>query len=144
MPAISLVIFGATGDLTSRKLIPSLYRLFIKGRLPQEVRIAGLARSPLNDTSFREKLAPAVKEFVGADWDEAKWQAFAAKVFYLVGDATKPGGLDRLKDWLQTVEKPDGGQRLYYLAVTPQLYPVIATELCKAGLSREENSEHWR
>lgn len=144
MPATSLVIFGATGDLTSRKLVPSLYRLFIKGRLPKDVRIAGLARSPFNDASFREKLGPAVKEFAGPDWDEAKWNTFSKSIFYVEGDATKPGGLDGLKTWLQSVEKQEGGQRLYYLAVTPQLYPVIATELCKAGLSREENPEQWR
>jgi glucose-6-phosphate 1-dehydrogenase len=144
MPATSLVIFGATGDLTSRKLIPSLYRLYIKGRLPDELRIAGLARSPLNDDAFRERLAPAVKEFVGPDWDEAKWSTFAGKIFYLVGDATKPGGLDRLKTWLQDLEQNGGGRRLYYLAVTPQLYPVIVSELCKADLSREDDPDHWR
>src|SRR5882757_5125007 len=100
MPAISLVIFGATGDLTSRKLIPSLYRLFIKGRLPADVRIAGLARSPFTNETFREKLAPAVKEFVGADWEEKKWADFAGQIFYLEGDATKPGGLNPLSSWL--------------------------------------------
>lgn len=144
MPAISLVIFGATGDLTSRKLIPSLYRLFIKGRLPQDVRIAGLARSPLTNETFRERLAPSVKEFVGADWDETKWTTFAGTIFYLEGDATKPGGLEHLHTWLEQVEQNQGGQRLYYLAVAPQLYPVIATELCKAGLSKESDPEHWR
>ena len=144
MPAISLAIFGATGDLTSRKLIPSLYRLFIKGRLPAEVRIAGLARSPFTNESFRTKLAPAVKEFVGADWDESKWSAFASKIFYLAGDTTKPGGLDRLKNWLNEGEKNEGGQRLYYLAVAPQLYPLIVTQLGKAGLAKEDSPDLWR
>jgi glucose-6-phosphate 1-dehydrogenase len=144
MPAISLVIFGATGDLTSRKLVPSLYRLFVKGRLPQEVRIAGLARSHFTNETFREKLAPAVKEFVGKDWDDSKWTTFASKIFYLEGDAAKPGGLKPLSAWLSEVEKQEGGQRLYYLAVAPQLYPLIVTQLCKAGLSKEDNAEHWR
>ncbi len=144
MSAISLVIFGATGDLTSRKLIPSLYRLFIKDRLPAEVRIAGLARSPLTNESFREKLGPAVKEFAGADWDEKKWAVFASKVYYLSGDATKPGGLNVLNTWLNEVEKQEGGQRLYYLAVAPHLYPLIVTQLGKAGLSKEDTPEHWR
>jgi Glucose-6-phosphate 1-dehydrogenase len=62
MPATSLVIFGATGDLTSRKLIPSLYGLYIKGRLPAGIRIAGLARTNLTDKDFRERLAPEVKK----------------------------------------------------------------------------------
>jgi glucose-6-phosphate 1-dehydrogenase len=144
MPPISLVIFGATGDLTSRKLIPSLYRLFLKGRLPADVRIAGLARSPFTHETFRAKLAPSVKEFVGTDWDEQKWAAFADKIFYLEGDATKPGGLSVLSNWLAEVEKREGGQRLYYLAVAPQLYPLIVTQLGKAGLAKEDSPEHWR
>ena len=143
MPAISIVIFGATGDLTSRKLIPSLYRLFIKGRLPGEVRIAGVARSPLTNEKFREKLGPAVKEFVGADWDEKKWATFAGKIYYLAADAAKPGGLSVLQTWLNDVEKQEGGQRLYYLAVAPQLYPLIVTNLGKAGLSKEPSPERW-
>jgi glucose-6-phosphate 1-dehydrogenase len=144
MPAISLVIFGATGDLTSRKLIPSLYRLFLKGRMPAELRIAGLARSPLNDNSFREKLAPEVKKFVGSDWDETKWAEFAQNVSYVSGDATQPKGLDSLHTWLGENEQQDGGQRLYYLAVAPQLYPGIVTQLGKAGLAKEESAERWR
>jgi glucose-6-phosphate 1-dehydrogenase len=144
MPTISIVIFGATGDLTSRKLIPSLYRLFLKGRLPAEARIAGLSRSPLSDEGFRERLAPEVKQFVGADWDEKKWATFAGRIFYLAADATKPDGLKVLNTWLEDGEKAGGGQRLYYLAVAPQLYPLIVTNLGKAGLAKEEKAENWR
>ncbi len=144
MPAISLVIFGATGDLTSRKLIPSLYRLFIKGRMPAGLKIAGLARSPLNDQSFRERLTPEVKQFVGSDWDEKKWAEFAQKIFYVSGDATQPKGLDSLHAWLGGNEKQGGGQRLYYLAVAPQLYPKIITQLGNAGLAKEDDPEQWR
>jgi glucose-6-phosphate 1-dehydrogenase len=144
MPATSLVIFGATGDLTSRKLIPSLYGLFIKGRLPAGIRIAGLARTNLTDKDFRERLAPEVKKFVGSEWDASKWAAFAEKISYLSGDATQPGGLQVLHSWFDKIEKGEGGQRLYYLAVAPQLYPKIALQLGDAGLAKEDKPEYWR
>jgi glucose-6-phosphate 1-dehydrogenase len=140
--SLSIVIFGATGDLTARKLIPSLYRLHSKGRLPEEARIVGVARSPISDDAFRAKLAEAVRTFAAEDWQPQRWEGFARRLYYAPGDAAKPGGLVRLQTWLQDTEGPGGGRRLYYLAVAPQLYPEIATRLGEAGMSREESG--WR
>src|SRR5262249_44069481 len=94
---LTIVIFGATGDLTARKLVPSLYRLAVKGRLPEEARVVGVARSPLSDEQFREKMAAAVQEFAKVDWQPKGWEAFAPRLFYTPGDAAKPGGLERLQ-----------------------------------------------
>jgi glucose-6-phosphate 1-dehydrogenase len=138
MPSpLSIVIFGASGDLTARKLIPSLYRLFRKQRLPEEAQIVGVARSPLSNDAFRSRLAAAVKEFAAKDWEEKSWDAFARKVFYAAGDATQPGGLQKLQSFLQQAEGSEGGRRLYYLAVAPQLSPQIATRLGEAGMNKE-------
>src|SRR3981081_332971 len=104
---LTLVIFGATGDLTARKLAPSLYRLAFKGRMPDELKIFGAARTPLTDDAFRARLAKAAREFAKADWKEKKWREFAKRVFYAAGNAAEPGGLDNLKKWL---EKSEGGQ----------------------------------
>src|SRR5437879_4225057 len=94
----TLVIFGATGDLTARKLIPSLYSLARKERLPGDLRIVGMSRSPYSDEAFRAKLAPRVKEHTNAGWDEKAWADFAQRLHYVSGDATTPEGLGPLKD----------------------------------------------
>ena len=132
---LTLIIFGATGDLTARKLAPSLYRMASKGRLPEEAKIVGCARTPLSDDAFRDRLAKAVREFAKNDWDESKWRAFAHRLFYVPADAAKPGGLDGLKAWLEKNGGADG-RRLFYLAVAPTLYADIARGLGAEGLNR--------
>src|SRR5437588_200579 len=100
-PPLTLVIFGASGDLTARKLVPSLYRLHRKGRLPGELRVVGVARSAYTDDAFRDKMAAAVREFLAKEWDEAAWADFARRLFYVPADAAKPGGLQPLRAWLE-------------------------------------------
>jgi glucose-6-phosphate 1-dehydrogenase len=139
---LSLVIFGASGDLTARKLIPSLYRLHRKGRLHDELRIVGVARSPFSDDAYRQKLADALRRFDPKDWDEAAWDGFARRVFYVAGDATTAGGLDHLKGWLEAHGGAGGGRCLYYLAVAPTLYTGIIKGLGEAGMSQAEGG--WR
>ncbi len=138
----TLIIFGATGDLTARKLAPSLFRLAKKGRLPEELRILGCARSPLTDDAFRDRLAAAVKQFAKDDWDEAKWQEFARRLFFTTGDGSRSGGLDGVKAWLAKAEGGRGGRRLFYLAVAPTLYADIARQLGADGLAGQEG-ENW-
>jgi glucose-6-phosphate 1-dehydrogenase len=141
---LTVVIFGATGDLTSRKLVPALYSLFAKGRLPAEAQVVGSARTPMSDADFRAKMAEAVRHAAGARWDQAKWEAFARRLFYVAGDAATVEGLGSLRDWLRRREGDGGGRHLYYLAVMPQLYPKIATALADAGLSQETGPDGWR
>ena len=140
----TIIIFGATGDLTARKLAPSLYRLAKKGRLPDDVKIVGAARTPLSDDAFRDRLAAAVKEFAKDDWDEAKWRDFARRLYYVPGDAAKPGGLDGLKAWLEKAEGGRGGRRLFYLAVAPTLYADIVRQLAAEGLNRQDGANWTR
>jgi glucose-6-phosphate 1-dehydrogenase len=139
---LTLVIFGASGDLTARKLIPSLYRLDRKGRLPEELRVVGVARSPFADDAYRDKLRGALREFQPKEYDAAAWGAFARRVHYVAGDAATQGGLDHLKGWLAEHAGPDGGRQLYYLAVSPDLYPKIIAGLGAAGLAEEKGG--WR
>ena len=139
---LSLVIFGATGDLTARKLAPSLFRMASKGRLPAEAKIVGSARTPLTDDAYRDRLGKAVREFAKSDFDENKWRTFAGRLFYVPGDAAKPGGLDNLKAWLEKNGGGDGGRRLFYLAVAPTLYADIVRQLGAEGLNRS-GGEGW-
>lgn len=143
---LTIVIFGASGDLTARKLVPALFSLAQKGRLPQEACIVGVARSPFSDEQFRDKLEPMVKGVAGKDWQPPHWQAFRQRIFYVAGDAAQAGGLERLNHWLQQRER-QGGRRLYYLAVMPKLYPQIAAGLGTADMTRDQGAgddNTWR
>jgi glucose-6-phosphate 1-dehydrogenase len=140
---LTLVIFGASGDLTARKLVPSLYRLDRKKRLPAEAQILGVSRSPYSDDAFRDKMAKALQEHAKGDWDAAAWKAFAPRLHYVADDAAKAGGLGPVKAWLENREGGKAGRRLYYLAVAPDLYPAIVTNLGKQGMSQESGGA-WR
>lgn len=133
--ATTIVIFGASGDLTARKLIPSLYRLDRKGRLPDGVRILGVARSPFNDDSFRAKMEEAIQNFSPEDWNQEAWNRFAQRIGYARGDATQDGGLENLIQRLGEIEGNQVGNRLYYLSVAPQLYPEIVARMGSLGLA---------
>jgi glucose-6-phosphate 1-dehydrogenase len=135
---LTIVIFGASGDLTARKLVPALSQAFSKGRLPPDFQIVGVARSPMTDDQFRDHLIAGAKEAAGNAWDEAKWRDFAGRVHYVSADAAAPGGLDRLREWLREREGPNGGDRMYYLSVAPELVPAIVDRLAEAGLAEEK------
>jgi glucose-6-phosphate 1-dehydrogenase len=140
---LTVVIFGASGDLTARKLLPSLYRLARKNKLPPETRIVGVARSPFSDDAFRDKMASALREFIAEDWDETAWKAFAPRVSYVAGDAATAGGLEKLKTWLQKAEGSTPGRCLFYLAVGPTLYAGIVAQLAAVGLN-DAPQPGWR
>ncbi len=135
---LTVVIFGASGDLTARKLIPGLYNLQAKGRLPPQTQIVGVSRSPLSDEQFRAKVAVPAPGTSLASTTSLPWADFARRLFYVPGDAATPEGLDGLDAWLRQHEESGGGSRLYYLAVAPQLYPQIVQALGQRGMSRED------
>jgi glucose-6-phosphate 1-dehydrogenase len=137
---LTVVIFGASGDLTGRKLIPALFNLQLKKRLPDEARILGVARSPFTDDKFREQIAPKVKDAFrssGEEWDGGEWAAFARRLHYVSADVTKLDGVGPLKTWFDANEGGGGGRRVYYLSISPELYPRVSAALGEAGLSRE-------
>jgi len=136
---LTVVIFGASGDLTSRKLIPALFSLAQKGRLPEETRVVGVARSPYTDESFRELMLGKVKEALAQDghFDQAMWNKFAARLHYVATDITKPGGIKPLSEWFTVNEGDAGGRRLFFLSVAPELYPELSGTLGEDGYSQE-------
>ncbi|OWK46747.1 glucose-6-phosphate dehydrogenase [Fimbriiglobus ruber] len=137
---LTVVIFGASGDLTARKLIPALYNLALKNRLPEGTRVVGVARSDYSDAAYRDHIGERVRDAFlksGVVWDATAWAKFAANLFYVPTDVTKPGGIDPIKKWFDGVEGSGGGQRLYYLSVSPELYPQLGTTLGEAGFSTE-------
>ncbi len=136
---LSLVIFGASGDLTARKLIPALYHLAIKKRLPDDTRIVGVSRTEYSHDAFRDHLKPRTQQTAEKDgfWSEEAWQQFARQIFYVATDAADPAGIEPLEQHLRSFENGNQGQRLYYLSVAPELYPTIAANLGGAGMTRE-------
>ncbi len=135
----SIVIFGASGDLTSRKLIPSLFHLFRKRRLPSPTRVVGVSRSPLTDDAWRDKLAVVTRERAGDRFDQKVWDEFAASIFYQPGDINKQDDFAALADRLEKLESGQSSDRVYYLATKPSLYATAVAHLGQAGLAAEAN-----
>jgi glucose-6-phosphate 1-dehydrogenase len=137
-PPLTVVIFGASGDLTARKLVPALYHLSLKGRLPADARVVGVARREYSDASFREYMGGKVKEFTAKEgtWNDAKWATFAQRLHYVQSDAGAPGGCESLAAWLREHQGPDGGDRLYFLSVAPELYAPISEQLHAAKINK--------
>ena len=130
-----LVIFGASGDLTARKIAPALFRLFCSDLLPRSFFIAGCARTPLNNEQFRKHLRGAVQD-AGA-MDREQWPAFAERLYYQQVAYEDDASFQALSDRLTELDTRLGtaGNRLFYLAVPPFLYQPIAAKLGRAGLS---------
>ena len=135
--AHSFVIFGASGDLTSRKLIPALYVLAKKNRLPADTRILGVSRTPMSDEQWREKLTATTREFAGAEFDEPTWRAFATRVFYQPGDIGSESDFSSLAARLAKIEDGAPATRVYYLATAPQFYEPAVAHLGRSGLAAE-------
>jgi glucose-6-phosphate 1-dehydrogenase len=132
----TVVIFGASGDLTQRKLGPALYNLFRKLRLPENTTIVGFARRPLGDGGFREELRDGSQQYAG--WfDQESWDRFAPRLHYMRGDLTVAEDYERLEDKLKRIEG-EQADRLYYLATAPSYYVTIAQLLGAAGMADED------
>ncbi|MEM7478191.1 MAG: glucose-6-phosphate dehydrogenase [Planctomycetota bacterium] len=132
--ANSIVIFGASGDLTSRKLIPALYRLHLRDRLPPNFRIVGVSRSSFTDDAWREQLAITTAKFAGKEFEEKAWSSFAERIFYVPGDIQQAEDFSELKARLEELESGPA-DRLYYISTMPQLYADAAAQLGASGLA---------
>ena len=133
-PPTVFVLFGATGDLAHRKIVPALYQLFARRKLPEQFMLVGVGRSD-NDS---DSLAESFRGSVEADAQDDTWQTFADKVQYLRGDVTDSGFFSRLADTLNTAasEWDKQTQFIFYLSTTPDLYVPITSGLAEAGFGR--------
>ncbi len=135
----TLVLFGATGDLTRRKLIPALYSLAVQELLPERFAIVAFARRDRDDASFREDLREAVRVFAPSlPADGETWERFARRVFYHRSTLDDPQGYRNLHTRLEALDREHGlnGSHLFYLATPPEQFAGIATHLGQAGLAR--------
>jgi glucose-6-phosphate 1-dehydrogenase len=140
----AIIIFGASGDLTHRKLLPALYSLHRKGRLPKSFSIIGQARREWDHDTFRQEMRQAVEAHGDEPPDEASWDPFAKRLFYCRGDVTSDEAYQDLEALLNQLQN-DGFEthnRVYYLSIGPKFYAEIVDHLAQAGMIAEDDG--WR
>ena len=144
-PPCILVIFGAAGDLTKRKLIPALYNLKKGNLLSDQFAVVGVARAELSDDEFRERLRGDMNEFATEDVEAQIWNWLAERLYYLSGDFADENTFTGLKDKLGQLEsqRTTAGNVVFYLATAPKYFAPLVRELGEHGLASEDD-KHWR
>src|SRR5579863_420171 len=139
-----MVIFGASGDLTKRKLIPALYNLAKDNLLSKEFALVGFARNELTSEQFRDEIGKEIGEFATTTIDPDLWHWFSRRIYYLSGDFADPNAYKGLSELLTQIDKEHGtrGNYFYYLATAPSFFGPIITQLGDAGLVNEDHG--WR
>jgi glucose-6-phosphate 1-dehydrogenase len=140
-----MVIFGAGGDLTGRKLIPALYNLAKAELLSREFAIVGMSHTNMSNDQFRQKVAEDVKHYAGGDVDQDIVEWFLKRVYYVTGEFDDKNVYSQLKDFLQKVDQDHTTHNnfFFYLATAPSFFGTIVEQLAAAGLM-EESNQHWR
>ena len=140
-----MVIFGAAGDLTRRKLIPALYNLARAQLLSREFAILGVAHSKMSNEEFRNKLSEDIKHFAGADVDPDIWEWFLRRMYYMTAEFGDKELYPKLKTMLEKLDQEHSthGNYFFYLATAPDFFGPIVEQLAAAGLMEEKN-HYWR
>jgi glucose-6-phosphate 1-dehydrogenase len=142
----SIVIFGASGDLTARKLIPAFYHLFKEKQMPADFRIVGFARREKTDDSWRAELRGALDQFSRTKpVDEAVWQEFAQHIFYSRGDLNEADAYRKLEERLRSFGNAALRQNLlFYLAISPSQFGETVEQVHQAGLLQKDGGAGWQ
>jgi glucose-6-phosphate 1-dehydrogenase len=139
--ATIFVIFGGTGDLTSRKIAPALYNLFLDGWMPSQFSIIGTGRTQYSDEQFRTNLLNDINQFSrSGKADKDKWAEFVKNVYYQVSDVKDS---ETYKEFGKRIDQHNADWKtkanvIYYLAVSPNLFPIIASNIAKAKLAEDK------
>lgn len=139
----SIIIFGAGGDLTERKLIPALYNNFRKSRLPQDISIIGFSMEDFDDASFRSKVKSAAEKYMGSEYNDSDWSAFEKHLTYIKGDFQNKddySALEKKIDETNTFQ----GNRIYYFATATRFFSVIVAQLGEAKMLTESAEAGYR
>ena len=142
-----LVLFGATGDLAHRKVVPALYQLWRTNLLPHEFVVLAVGRRPYDNDTFRAEIRGALEKYSRVlPLDESAWRSFAERVEYEQLNFDEPAGFDRLAKHLDTLDEERGtrGNRLFYLATQPSQFSEIVAQLGRVGLDHERHDGGWR
>jgi glucose-6-phosphate 1-dehydrogenase len=137
----TIVIFGASGDLTQRKLVPSLFSLYRKGRMPKHFRIVGHGKTPYTDETFRDHLLKGLQQYSRNQITTDDWNDFCPHLHYHCGHYARKADFHALDEYLTALEN-GGGNRLYYMATPPGIFPSIIELLGATDQLKEKNC--WR
>src|SRR5690349_8311153 len=139
-----LVIFGASGDLARRKLLPAVYNLAESGLLPEPFAIAGVARPAIEEEAYRRDVRAIVEKEEGEPLDPALWERIGNRLHYLSGELNDPALYERLKTVLADIGRRDNvpPNYLFYLAIPPELFGTVGRHLAASGLADERDG--WR
>jgi glucose-6-phosphate 1-dehydrogenase len=134
-PPQALVIFGASGDLTRRKILPALYNLFYDDCLPERFAVVGYARSGWDDDTFRKHARGSIEEFSRRELDEGRWKEFSELLHYLPGSFDEADSFGPLDERLTALDRAHStaGKQLYYCATPPSTFPLIVERLAEIG-----------
>ena len=136
---LSIVIFGASGDLTQCKLVPSLFNLCRKDRMPKQFSIVGYGGTAFTDDQFRAHLEEGMKQFASFKYSKKEWGNFSSRLFYQQGRYDSPSDFEKLKSLLKDKEG-DAGNRIYYMATPPGVFPQIVELLAQTGQLAEDDN----
>ncbi len=141
----AIVIFGATGDLTSRKILPAIYNLRRAGLLPSETSVVGFSRRPLSDEDFRKMTRESLDTHSRVKVEEGLWHDFAESIFYEPGQFSDRSAYRDLAERLEQIDAARGtrGNRLFYLATPPSAYEEIVENIGRAALNKQGGREGW-
>jgi glucose-6-phosphate 1-dehydrogenase len=142
-----LVLFGATGDLAHRKVLPALYQLWRTNLLPHEFVVLAIGRRGYDDDTLRAEFRASLEKYSRVlPLDEAAWRSFASRIRYQRCDFADPAGFDRLATTLEEVDREQNsrGNHLFYLATQPSAFAEIVTQLGRVGLDHERHDGGWR
>jgi glucose-6-phosphate 1-dehydrogenase len=141
-----MVIFGAAGDLTRRKLIPALYNLAKAQLLSREFAIVGVSHNKMSDDEFRKKLADDIHQYAGDGVDSDIWEWFTRRLYYVAAEFDDKNLYPQLKAKLEKLDKDHSTHQNYffYLATAPRFFGQIVEQLSGAGLMDETGGQHWR
>src|SRR5450432_879785 len=138
-PPTVVVIFGASGDLTARKLIPAIYNLAHDGLLPADFFLIGFGRKPIPDAEFQKMAADAIKEFSRREMSPEVWARLAQRTLYISGGYDEPAAYERLSQRISGLEKDIAQdlQALFYISTPPNVFAPIIQNLGASGLAKK-------
>ncbi len=141
-----MVIFGASGDLTKRKLIPALCNLAQNNLLARQFAMIGFAYAQMTTEEFRKQLTEDIKQFATSPVDPATWEWLVQRIYYVQGDFADASAFSKLKEQMDQCEKAHGthGNKFFYLAVAPKFFSVVVKQLGDAGLTDEKDGHYAR
>jgi len=136
-----MVVFGGTGDLAHRKLVPAVYNLHHQGLLPQDFAFVGVGRKQKSDDQFRNELAESINKYSSSSWDDQKWAALSPRIYYHQGDIRYADSYPALKERIEECNRANGESNnvLYYLALTPNLFTPAVESLNAHGMAQMES-----